>query len=151
MRANPDGWAPPDHVPTTAASSSESTDDAQEQSRGTPRIPRRPTILPSFTAPGPGGSRSVAPSNDGVFANLAAKPERGEKNEDLPPVSLSMDMGDQNVLLMCCLLSSPMKRPPPMPHLRTGKPRLWRPASHLMKYTWTDCQLAPSSLLCGMR
>ncbi|KAJ5380008.1 uncharacterized protein N7496_002436 [Penicillium cataractarum] len=31
------------------------------------------------------GSRSVAPSNDGVFANLAAKPERGEKNEDLPP------------------------------------------------------------------
>lgn len=27
----------------------------------------------------------ISSSNDGVFANLAAKPERGEKNEDLPP------------------------------------------------------------------
>ena len=28
----------------------------------------------------------ISSANDGVFANLAAKPERGEKNEDLPPV-----------------------------------------------------------------
>lgn len=87
MRANPDGWAPPDHGQTTTSSSSESRNDAQEPSRGAPGIPRRQTMLPSFTTPGSGGSRSVAPSNDGVFANLAAKPERGEKNEDLPPVS----------------------------------------------------------------
>jgi hypothetical protein len=50
-------------------------------------------MLPTFTTAGSGGSRSVAPSNDGVFANLAAKPERGEKNEDLPPVSLIMSIG----------------------------------------------------------
>lgn len=50
-------------------------------------MPRRPTMLPTFLTPGSGGSRSITASNDGVFANLAAKPERGEKNEDLPPVS----------------------------------------------------------------
>jgi hypothetical protein len=44
-------------------------------------------MLPTFTAPASGGSRQIASSNDGVFANLAAKPERGEKNDDLPPVS----------------------------------------------------------------
>jgi len=151
MRANPDGWAPPDHGQTAAASSSEPRNDAQEPSRGAPGFPRRPTILPSFTTLASGGSRSVAPSNDGVFANLAAKPERGEKNEDLPPVSLSMNIGDRDVLLICCLISSPMKRPPPMPHPHTGKPRLWRPASHPMKYMWTDYPLVPSSHLCGTR
>jgi hypothetical protein len=34
----------------------------------------------------------ISSSNDGVFANLAAKPERGEKNEDLPPVSYIPDI-----------------------------------------------------------
>ena len=34
---------------------------------------------------------SFSHSNDGVFANLDAKPERGEKTEELPPVSL-LDM-----------------------------------------------------------
>ena len=29
-------------------------------------------------------------SNDGVFANLSAKPERGEKIEEQPPVSTQM-------------------------------------------------------------
>jgi hypothetical protein len=42
-------------------------------------------MLPTFTEPASGGSRQIASSNDGVFANLAAKPERGEKNDDLPP------------------------------------------------------------------
>lgn len=32
-------------------------------------------------------SGPAAPSNDGVFANLNAKPERGEKLEEHPPVS----------------------------------------------------------------
>ncbi|KAJ5190413.1 uncharacterized protein N7498_009398 [Penicillium cinerascens] len=85
MRASPDGWAPPDHGQTATSSSSESRNDAQEPSQGAPGLPRRQTMMPTFTTPGSGGSRSVAPSNDGVFANLAAKPERGEKNEDLPP------------------------------------------------------------------
>ena len=37
----------------------------------------------------PSGAISAAPSgpvNDGVFANLSAKPERGEKSEEQPPV-----------------------------------------------------------------
>lgn len=87
MRGNPAGWAPADYSQMTPASSSETTGDAQEPSREAPANPRRPTILPTFTLPGSGGSRSVTASNDGVFANLAAKPERGEKTEDLPPVS----------------------------------------------------------------
>ena len=57
----------------------------QRQSRG---LFRRPTILPSFATSSSGTSRAVASSNDGVFANLAAKPERGEKTEDLPPVCI---------------------------------------------------------------
>ena len=35
-----------------------------------------------------GGARPS--SNDGVFANLSAKPEHGEKNEEQPPVGASM-------------------------------------------------------------
>ncbi|KAJ5679677.1 hypothetical protein N7462_007921, partial [Penicillium macrosclerotiorum] len=76
MRANPDFGSSADSH--TTAAGSQDTDRTSTPAR-------RPTILPSFTTPGSGGSRSVAPSNDGVFANLAAKPERGEKNEDLPP------------------------------------------------------------------
>jgi hypothetical protein len=33
-----------------------------------------------------------------VFANLAAKPERGEKDEDLPPVRLSILLEPQNTI-----------------------------------------------------
>ena len=57
----------------------------QQQSGGRGGLFRRTTVLPSFLSSS-GASRSVSSSNDGVFANLAAKPERGEKNEDLPPV-----------------------------------------------------------------
>ncbi|PGG96839.1 hypothetical protein AJ80_09773 [Polytolypa hystricis UAMH7299] len=51
-----------------------------------PGIQRRPTLIPSFdTPPAPTSTRVIRSTNDGVFANLAAKPERGEKHEDLPP------------------------------------------------------------------
>ncbi|KAJ6099533.1 hypothetical protein N7467_001068 [Penicillium canescens] len=82
MRADPD-FRSADNGQSASASSSDSRGDAQEQARS--GILRRPTILPTFTTPSSGGQRQIAPSNDGVFANLAAKPERGEKNEDLPP------------------------------------------------------------------
>lgn len=85
MRADPDFRAPPDNGHTATASSSESRIDVQDPTQ--PGLLRRPTILPSFTTPASGASRQIASSNDGVFANLAAKPERGEKNDDLPPVS----------------------------------------------------------------
>ncbi|KAJ5570522.1 uncharacterized protein N7459_009952 [Penicillium hispanicum] len=86
MRAHPDArsFSENSQSTTAAPSSSEPRADGQDQPQ-TPGLSRRPTILPSFTTPRSGGSRSVAASNDGVFANLAAKPERGEKNEDLPP------------------------------------------------------------------
>ena len=44
------------------------------------------------TRPYTGGApfSSFSHSNDGVFANLNAKPERGEKLEEQPPVSLSL-------------------------------------------------------------
>ncbi|KAI9797861.1 MAG: hypothetical protein M1833_005061 [Piccolia ochrophora] len=53
-----------------------------------PRIERRvtelPIFMPSSTAPsaGRGGPTSA---NDGVFANMNAKPERGEKLDEQPP------------------------------------------------------------------
>lgn len=89
MRGSPDtgshgGYGQP---APSAYSSSDARINGQEPPRITP-LSRRPTILPTFTTPTAGSGRSVAPSNDGVFANLAAKPERGEKTEDLPPVSL---------------------------------------------------------------
>lgn len=84
MRADPD-FRSADNGQSSSASSSDSRSDAQEQART--GILRRPTMLPTFTTPSSGGQRQIASSNDGVFANLAAKPERGEKNEDLPPVS----------------------------------------------------------------
>ncbi|KAJ5770042.1 uncharacterized protein N7511_002093 [Penicillium nucicola] len=82
MRADPD-FRSADNGQSASASSSDSRSDSQDPARA--GILRRPTILPNFTTPSPGGQRQIAPSNDGVFANLAAKPERGEKNEDLPP------------------------------------------------------------------
>ncbi|KAJ6189549.1 hypothetical protein N7519_004457 [Penicillium mononematosum] len=83
MRADPDFRAPSDNGPSATASSSESRGDSPDRTQSGPF--RRPTMLPTFTAPASGGSRQIASSNDGVFANLAAKPERGEKNDDLPP------------------------------------------------------------------
>jgi len=53
------------------------------------RPQRRMTELPVFNPPTPRthapGLAQVSMSNDGVFANLSAKPERGEKTEELPP------------------------------------------------------------------
>ncbi|KAJ5544769.1 hypothetical protein N7535_006845 [Penicillium sp. DV-2018c] len=83
MRADPSFRASPDNSPTASASSSDARGDIMGSSPS--GVPRRPTVLPTFPAPSSGGSRHIAPSNDGVFANLAAKPERGGKSEDLPP------------------------------------------------------------------
>jgi hypothetical protein len=53
-----------------------------------PRIERRATYLPVF-APQPTSGRIVGggSGSDGVFSNLSAKPEAGEKLEEHPPVS----------------------------------------------------------------
>lgn len=90
MRANPQPQAPAD-AGNAAGSSSAGARDAQHGGQPGSGLQRRPTEFPSLgggAAAGPG--RVISSSNDGVFANLDAKPERGEKSEDLPPV--------------CCLL-----------------------------------------------
>ncbi|PYI02660.1 hypothetical protein BO78DRAFT_400373 [Aspergillus sclerotiicarbonarius CBS 121057] len=85
MRAQPESRLVADNSGAATASSSSS---GSEQPSSDPRsrgMPRRQTILPSFSTPSSGAGRVISSANDGVFANLAAKPERGEKNEDLPP------------------------------------------------------------------
>ena len=63
---------------------------SQIQSQSTSATQQRPaTASASASAP----SRTIRGTNDGVFANLAAKPERGEKLEDLPPVRISWKVG----------------------------------------------------------
>lgn len=47
---------------------------------------RSATVLPTFGGGTATSGRVISSANDGVFTNLSAKPERGEKNEDHPPV-----------------------------------------------------------------
>jgi len=68
------------HTPETSPLS-------QSQSAQPPRIERRVTEIPAFrpqqpTRAIPGGPK---PTNDGVFANLSAKPTAGEPLDDKPP------------------------------------------------------------------
>lgn len=75
-----------------APAQSDDNSPSESQDNERPQIvERRVTMLPAFNASQPSG-RVVggnSSTNDGVFANLAAKPERGEKTEDQPPVCLS--------------------------------------------------------------
>lgn len=70
-----------------------SEEDHRETSR--PGVERTVTELPRFIPTAPvqpnrvasaGGHNHFSLANDGVFANLNAKPERGEKLEEQPPV-----------------------------------------------------------------
>ncbi|KAL4908118.1 hypothetical protein BDW74DRAFT_174814 [Aspergillus multicolor] len=100
MRAQPDSWTAAETSNNTSASAavagaaSSSGAGSETQNGGgsngnaaPPRgIQRSSTLLPFFGGTSSSGSnRHIPSSNDGVFANLAAKPERGEKSEDLPP------------------------------------------------------------------
>ncbi|GAQ08473.1 hypothetical protein ALT_5794 [Aspergillus lentulus] len=83
MRAHPE--QPTGSGGEGAPSSAASNEQPPQRNQSSSTLQRRPTILPSFSTPSSGAGRVISSSNDGVFANLAAKPERGEKNEDLPP------------------------------------------------------------------
>lgn len=80
------------HPESPASNDNAAARSGQEDQRPTV-VQRRLTELPVFTPlvagarTAVGGARST---NDGVFANLAAKPERGDKGEEKPPVSLSL-------------------------------------------------------------
>ena len=89
--------------------------EESQDSSGRPVLPRTVTTLPPSSTPGALGAALAAanrrpapfnPSrNDGVFANLDAKPERGEKLEELPPVCHSflvqplMNLTDMGVVI----------------------------------------------------
>jgi hypothetical protein len=61
--------------------------ELQANSGATPQIQRRVMQLPFFTPSSRTQGRGVnRPTNDGVFANLAAKPERAEALDEKPPV-----------------------------------------------------------------
>jgi hypothetical protein len=76
--------------PEPASSQSQSHGDDTHGGERPGQVERRVTTLPTFSQPAAPSGRVVGggngSANDGVFANLAAKPERGEKTEDHPPV-----------------------------------------------------------------
>jgi hypothetical protein len=75
---------------TLSTSSTEQVARESTATTGTraPVIERRPTHLPVFTpTPTTGRVYGGGSGSDGVFANLSAKPETGEKTEEHPPVS----------------------------------------------------------------
>jgi Protein of unknown function (DUF2370) len=84
MRADPDAAAreAEEQKPTNTTTTTTTT--------ATQRAPiqRRVTELPVFT-PTPPRQQQPRGNNDGVFANLAAKPERGDTGDEKPPVCLS--------------------------------------------------------------
>jgi hypothetical protein len=72
------------------------SEDHNDSSR--PGVERAVAEIPVFTPAAPGapnrfygagGHNQFTSANDGVFANLNAKPERGEKLEEQPPVRLT--------------------------------------------------------------
>lgn len=60
-------------------------DDAPPQ----PGLLRRTTELPTFNTQSPASGRVYGGGNGGVWANLSAKPTRGEDLEEKPPVCIS--------------------------------------------------------------
>jgi hypothetical protein len=70
--------------------SQQSGGDGHDNQGDNPRqaIERRVTQLPVFSTPSAAESgRRVYGGNDGVFANLSAKPQAGEDLDEKPPVS----------------------------------------------------------------
>lgn len=116
-------------------------------------IPRRVTELPAFLPPASdtirrvygGGSTSV---NDGVFANLSAKPEKGEKiEEEKPPVCAERNVCETIRLNHGC---RPMSKRQLMQPRHTGKQPFSLPAWYPMKCLSTDSLLGRPSHSSGM-
>ena len=122
-----------------------------------PDLPRTITQFPGAVAPvvsnvparshtGVAPVSSLAHSNDGVFANLNAKPERGEKLEEQPPVRLLT-----YIIRIVLIYLSPMKLLLQMLHPHTGRPPSLLLATLIppMKYTLMVSPSAPSLALSG--
>lgn len=114
-----------------------------------PVVERRVTHIPAFVpVPATGGRVYGGGSgSDGVFANLSAKPERGEKVEEHPPVSHLCHIP------VCEMLTNHIRhtnKPQQTPHHHTGRQRFWhQDLEEQMKFTWKVCQSALYSPLCG--
>lgn len=106
-------------------------------------VERRVTELPAFRPMPSSASRPT----DGVFANLSAKPERGEQLEEKPPVSSSYFPGSAPQSLT--RLFRHMNKLQRMPLLRTGKPLFSLLECPPMKSTSTDFLLGRSFHLFG--
>ena len=71
------------------SSSDQLTPDTTASTESRPLVvERRNTFIPVFAPQNPVAGRVYGGGSggDGVFANLSAKPERGEKTEEHPPV-----------------------------------------------------------------
>jgi hypothetical protein len=136
---------------TPTSSSTEQLDSVSRRPSEAPRPPvvvRRPTHLPEFAPPRPTGRVYGGGSgSDGVFANLSAKPEAGEKTEEHPPVSHLGPLGHINRLTYSTRHTSKRLQ---MQHHRTGKPQSSLPGSAAqMKFMSMASPLALSSPLSG--
>lgn len=90
-----------------------------EGERPAPPIERRATILAAF-APTTGRVYGGGSASDGVFANLSAKPETGEKTEEHPPVYFPRrPLSDTGILMMYRHTNKLQQTP----HHPTGRPR----------------------------
>jgi len=75
-------------TPTSSSTEQVNTEETSTTTSERPRPPqveRRVTHLPVFAPPTTGRVYGGGSGSDGVFANLSAKPERGEKLEEHPP------------------------------------------------------------------
>ena len=124
------------HTPATTT-----TTDGE---RPAPQIERRATYLPVF-APTTGPVYGGGSASDGVFANLSAKPEMGEKTEEHPPVRANPLHNISKLMEI-----RPTNKQQQTPHPRTGKPQsLPRALAAQMKSTSKASPSAPSSPLSG--
>ena len=134
-------------------SGNEETGDSPTRQRAVTELPPPTSTLAPIRVYG-GGARPS--SNDGVFANLSAKPEHGEKTEEQPPVStfpfsltLHSPLPHQHKLTKPHYFPRPTNKPPQTPPLPTGKPRSSPPASPPTKSTTKASPSAPSFPLSG--
>jgi hypothetical protein len=122
-------------------------DDRQRLMRATPRpddepatpgIQRRVTEIPVFNTQTPSSGRVYGGGNGGVWANLSAKPTRGEDAEEKPPVRASTLQSPPYLTV-----SRHTNKLPQTQRRRTGKPPYLRPARLA---TRSSLKASPSAL-----
>ena len=143
--------------PTRTPDRTSAADTTGQEVQQRPDMGRRMvTQLPPPTTGMP--YRPFQSSNDGVFANLNAKPERGGEKEELPPVCLHFSHPFSLPIFIICeqgVLKSmsfprPTNKPPQTQPLHTGTPPPSSPLEWpLTKSTTKVSLLAPSSPLPG--